>query len=172
MDISRRKFVAASAALIAMPVIACSAEPSDNATGPRAGANAVAGQAMAIAVHKDPGCPCCDTWAELARQAGYRVTVSDDPRIADRKRRLGVPQDLWSCHTSEAGGYAFEGHVPIDDMRRLLESEDRSIAGLAVAGMPLGSPGMEAGGTVHPYKVFAFTRSGGRSVYAEYPARG
>lgn len=170
MMLTRRTFVAAGAVAVTLPAIACSARPSQREAAERAdAAPPAAGPLLAIAVHKDPGCPCCDTWAEHARAAGFEVTVADDPRIAERKRRLGVPEDLWSCHTSEVGGYAFEGHVPIADLQRLLASNDRKLAGLAVAGMPLGSPGMEAGGRVQPYQVIAFTRAGERKIYAEYP---
>lgn len=174
MDLSRRKFLAAGTVLATVPMVACSAQPQQNGDAPRAVDGEVPpGAAVVMAIHRDPGCPCCDGWADLARAAGYRVTVADDPAIAARKRRWGVPQDLWSCHTTEAGGFVFEGHVPFDSVARLLASGDRSTVGLAVAGMPLGSPGMEtASGTVEPYEVIAFDRSGGRRVFAEYGRAG
>ena len=84
--------------------------------------------------------------------------------------RLGVPADLVSCHTAVIGGYVIEGHVPARDIARLLEQRPKGVKGLAVAGMPLGSPGMEAGGRVQPYQVIAFGDAG-RRVFANYPAK-
>lgn len=166
MHLSRRTLLVAGAALAIAPAAACSAQPPSEGDAPspqRAG--------IAMAIHRDPGCPCCDEWAALARKAGYAVTVADDPDIAARKRRLGVPDDLRSCHTTEVGGYVLEGHVPFESLERLLASGDRAIAGLAVAGMPLGSPGMEAGGRADAYRVIAFDRTGKRRVFAEIPAK-
>lgn len=165
MGLSRRKFLAAGAVLVTVPAMACSAKTGDGAAGQGTGAPALR---PTLAMHRDPGCSCCEGWAAHARAAGYAVTIADDPEIAARKRRLGIPPDLWSCHTVEGAGFAFEGHVPLDSVTRLLDSGDTAIAGLAVAGMPLGSPGMEtASGTVQPYQVIAFGRSGERSVFAE-----
>lgn len=166
MKWSRRTLLVAGAAFAIAPAAACSAQPPKNE-----GAPSSKGPATAMAVHRDPGCPCCDEWAALARKAGYAVTIADDPDLAARKRKLGVPDDLRSCHTTEVAGYVLEGHVPFESIQRLLASGDRAIAGLAVAGMPLGSPGMEAGGTADAYRVIAFERSGKRRIFAEIPAR-
>lgn len=171
MPLSRRSFVVAAAAFAAAPTAACSAQPAKNDKAP-APQNPIASRPIAMAVHRDPGCPCCDEWAALARKAGYRVTVADDPDIAARKRRLGVPADLQSCHTTEVAGYVLEGHVPFDSLARLLASGDRTIVGLAVPGMPLGSPGMGAPSTAAAYQVIAFERSGKRHVFADISARG
>lgn len=173
MIISRRKLLAAGVVLVTVPTIACSAKTSDDGATQQTATEPAAGRALAMKVYKDPGCPCCDDWAAIARAAGYQVSIADDPAIADRKRRLGVPEDLWSCHTTEVGGFVLEGHVPLESLERLLASDDRTIAGLAVAGMPAGSPGMEtASGAVQPYQVIAFGRSGERAVFADFPARG
>jgi hypothetical protein len=169
MILTRRTVLAAGAVLITVPAIACSAQPAGDDR--RQAASGPVGQtrALAMTIHRNPGCACCDTWAALATKAGYAVSIADDPAIADRKRKLGVPDDLWSCHTAEVGGVILEGHVPLESLARLLGNRDHQIVGLAVAGMPLGSPGMEANGTVEPYDVVAFGRDRMRRVFARYP---
>lgn len=120
-----------------------------------------AANAGAMTVYRDPSCGCCTAWAEIARKAGYQVTVFDHPNMAAIKRQYGVPDQLLSCHTAIVGGYAVEGHVPLDDVARLLESRPTGIKGIGVAGMPLGSPGMEVpDGTKQPFEVMAFDKSG------------
>jgi hypothetical protein len=98
-----------------------------------------------IHVHKDPSCGCCEGWVAHVRQEGFTATVTDTPRLNAVKARLGIPQDLWSCHSAAIEGYVIEGHVPAAAIRRLL-SERPQAAGLAVPGMPIGSPGMEVEG--------------------------
>ena len=112
-----------------------------------------AASAKAVTVFKDPACGCCDGWVAHMRQAGYRVTVASGDVYA-AKDRLGVPQDLASCHTATVDGYVLEGHVPADAVRRLL-AERPAATGLAVPGMPVGSPGME-GGAPETYDVVVF----------------
>jgi hypothetical protein len=118
-------------------------------------------------VVKTPGCGCCNDWDAHHRQAGFRVTVANVPDVTPTARRLGVPDDLRSCHTAIAGGYAIEGHVPAADIRRLLR-ERPAAAGLAVPGMPMGSPGMEHGGHRQPYQTILFTRAGRRTPFAQH----
>jgi hypothetical protein len=115
-------------------------------------------------VHKTPTCGCCADWVKHLRTNGFEVVVHDIPSTAAEQQRLGVPANLQSCHTAEVDGYVIEGHVPADLVRRLL-SERPQIAGLAVPGMPAGSPGMEMG-YKEPYEVIAFEKSGRTSVYA------
>ena len=101
----------------------------------------------------------------------FIVTTADDPDLAAFKSTRGVPADLASCHTAIVGDYVIEGHVPLADVVRLLE-ERPTIAGIAVGGMPPGSPGMEQpGGGNAAYDVVAFTSGGQRSVFSHYPAR-
>lgn len=95
----------------------------------------------AMSVHKDPSCGCCTAWADLARKAGYQVTLIDSPDIGAVKDKAGVPGALWSCHTAMVEGYVVEGHVPFDALARLLETRP-DVTGIAVPGMPEGSPGM------------------------------
>jgi hypothetical protein len=108
----------------------------------------------AMVVFRDPGCGCCHTWVEHVRANGFSVTVNDAPSMKAVKARLGVPEDLAACHTGEIGGYVIEGHVPAAAIKRLL-AEKPAGRGLAVPGMPVGSPGME-GGEPEIYEVFLF----------------
>jgi hypothetical protein len=94
-------------------------------------------------VTRDPTCGCCGGWVAHVKAAGFPVEVVETSDLAPLKAKLGVPQALVACHTAEIDGYAIEGHVPADAIKRLL-AERPQAAGLAVAGMPVGSPGMEA----------------------------
>ena len=113
-------------------------------------------------VAKDPSCGCCGAWIEHVRAAGFQVDVTDTAQMNRLKTRLGVPQDLASCHTAEIGGYVIEGHVPAQTIKRLL-AEKPQATGLAVPGMPIGSPGMEVDGVApDTYEVVLFGPSGQR----------
>ncbi len=119
-----------------------------------------------IEVYKTPWCGCCDDWVEHLRDDGFTVRVHERGDLDPVKRDHGVPADLASCHTAVVDGYVVEGHVPAADIRRLLA--DRPAAtGIAVPGMPVGSPGMEEGDRREPYRVILFGRNG-RSVYARH----
>ena len=130
---------------------------------------AVASAAADIAMHRDPGCGCCEKWAAQVRQQFSRkVQIVDDANRAAFQRRVGVPAALASCHTAIIDGMAFEGHVPIADIKRALAQRPKGVRGLAVAGMPMGSPGMEMPGMkTQPYDVIAFGPTGQR-VYAHH----
>ncbi|EAT09451.1 MULTISPECIES: DUF411 domain-containing protein [Sphingomonadaceae] len=129
----------------------------------------VASAAADIAMHRDPGCGCCEKWAvQVHHQFGRKVQISDDANRAAFQRRIGVPAQFASCHTAIIDGMAFEGHVPIADMKRVLAQHPKGVRGLAVAGMPLGSPGMEMpGAKAQPFDVIAFAPAGQR-VYARH----
>lgn len=114
-------------------------------------------------VYKSPTCGCCGAWVDHAEEAGFTTEVTDVPNVTPVKSRLGMPLDLASCHTTVVDGYVLEGHVPADVVQRLLE-ERPDIAGLAVPGMPMGSPGME-GPYTDPYDIIAFREDGSRYVY-------
>ena len=133
------------------------------------GVPAVAVAADAILVHRDPGCGCCGEWARIVKaQFGRAVRIVDDADRPALMEARGVPADLASCHTAIIDGMTFEGHVPIADMKRALAQRPRGVRGLAVAGMPLGSPGMEVPGRpAQPYEVIAFG-PGGRRVFARH----
>ena len=125
--------------------------------------------ATPIVVHRDPGCGCCEKWAAQVRaQFGRQVQIVDDASRTGFSRRAGVPADLASCHTAIVEGMAFEGHVPVADMKRVLAQHPKGVTGLAVAGMPMGSPGMEmAGMKGQAFDVIAFG-PGGRRVFAHH----
>jgi hypothetical protein len=113
-----------------------------------------AAEKASITVHKDPNCGCCSGWVEHLRKAGFPVTAIDTARLDAVKARLGVRSELAACHTAEVAGYVIEGHVPASAIERLLGEKPRA-TGLAVPGMPVGSPGME-GGTPETYDVVLF----------------
>lgn len=132
-----------------------------------AASGAMAQTGPAIHVVKTATCGCCGDWITHLRQNGFRVTVANVPDVTPFARRLGVPDHLRSCHTASVGGYAVEGHVPAADIRRLLR-ERPAAAGIAVPGMPMGSPGMEHGNHREPYNTVLFTRTGRQSVFARH----
>ncbi len=138
------------------------------ATGAALLAGPVRAQALPrIVVTKDPTCGCCTAWADHLRRAGFPVDMVETAEIGRVKARLGVPASLASCHTAEVGAYVIEGHVPAAEIRRLL-AERPAARGLAVPGMPVGSPGMEMEG-MEPdtYEVVLFGPSGQRT-YARF----
>ncbi len=124
-------------------------------------------------ISRDAGCGCCSAWAETMRRSGlFRVTLTDEADMPALKRRLGVPADLVSCHTATVASFVIEGHVPLADIVRLIETRPRGVHGLAVAGMPLGSPGMEVQGTRREaFDVVAFANGRSGQVFAHYQAR-
>ena len=128
---------------------------------------AQAASAATIHVMKTPWCGCCTLWVDHLRAAGFEVRVTEAEDLTPTARRLGVPDALRSCHTATIEGYAIEGHVPAADIRRLL-AERPAAAGLAVPGMPAGSPGMDQGGQRQPYATILFTRDGRRIIFARH----
>ncbi|MAT66285.1 MAG: CopG family transcriptional regulator [Gammaproteobacteria bacterium] len=113
-----------------------------------------------ITVHKTPWCGCCGDWVDHLRVEGFDVTVQEHDDLAPVRTRLGVPLALSSCHTAKVDGYVIEGHVPATDIRRLLLERPKGVRGLAVPGMPVGSPGMEMGDRKDPFDVVAFGDDG------------
>jgi len=114
-----------------------------------------------ITVHKDPDCGCCSGWVQHLQKSGFVTKVIETKDLDPVKRRLHVPDDLAACHTGEVSGYAVEGHVPAIALKRFLSEKPKAI-GLAVPGMPSGSPGME-GGKPEPYEVVMFGPDGRRT---------
>ena len=126
--------------------------------------------APVVEVYKSPTCGCCSKWVDHMAEAGFKVRVTDlaDHQLEELKKKSGVPPDVQSCHTAVVGGYVIEGHVPAADVKRLL-AKAPALAGIAVPGMPVGSPGMEVpGARPHPYRVMAFDKQGATSVFATY----
>ncbi len=118
-----------------------------------------------MTVYKSPSCGCCNEWVTHAQKNGFTVKSVNMDDLTQIKRDAGVPASLESCHTVLVGTYVLEGHVPADLVKKMLDEKPK-IAGLAVAGMVVGSPGMEQGSMKQPYNVIAFTRDGKTSVYA------
>jgi len=145
--------IARRSALLGLSALVIGARPSF-AAGPT------------ISVSKDPNCDCCTGWVEHLREAGFVVEVQDLAHLAEIKSRLGVPPDLAACHTAEVSGYVIEGHVPASALRRFLKEKPRA-RGLAVAGMPVGSPGMEVPNSpAEEYDVILFGPT--RRTYARF----
>ena len=119
----------------------------------------------AMTVYKDPNCGCCAQWVTHVRQAGFAVTVRDTADMDGVKASFGVPAALQSCHTARVGRYSIEGHVPADLIQRLLK-EGPEARGLAVPGMPVGSPGMEMGARKDRYDILLFDKTGRTTVFA------
>ena len=128
---------------------------------------AQAAAAAVIEVVKSPYCGCCSHWVDYLRAEGFDVRVTEMEDVTPTARRLGVPDRFRSCHTASIEGYAIEGHVPAADIRRLL-AERPAAAGIAVPGMPVGSPGMEHGDRRQPYMTILFTRDGRWTVFARH----
>lgn len=149
MDQHRRSLIRAASALALVSI-----------TGIAAGAP------PAVEVWKSPSCGCCAEWVKHLEANGFEVDIHDTGNNAVRAR-LGIPADLGGCHTASVGGYAIEGHVPAADIKRLLAQRPDAV-GLAVPGMPVGSPGMEQGGRKDAYDVLLVGRDGSRRVFNRY----
>ena len=123
---------------------------------------------ISITVYKDPSCGCCKKWVDHLRGNGFAPEVHDRSDMQALKDSLGVPVALRSCHTAVVGTYVIEGHVPAADVTRLLATKPAKTVGVAVPGMPAGSPGMETGGPVDRYDVIAFAAGGATRIFARH----
>jgi hypothetical protein len=121
----------------------------------------------AVTVYSSPTCQCCSKWVDHLRANGFEVDEQNRNDMQQVKQHYNVPRELASCHTGVVGGYVVEGHVPADDLKRLL-AERPNVAGITVPGMPVGSPGMEQGNQQDPYNVLTFTQDGNANVFARY----
>lgn len=132
----------------------------------------VSAQAADVEVWKDPNCGCCSDWIKHMESNGFTVTVHQTGN-REARSRLGMPDRHASCHTAKIGRYVIEGHVPAADIRRLLQQQPDAV-GLAVPGMPLGSPGMDGpayGNRRMAYQVLLVQANGGDQVFQSYPAQ-
>lgn len=145
-ELSRRTFLAAA------PALALGAQTRPTRT---------------LTVYKSPTCACCDGWVTHMREAGFAATVRVTADLRAVRLARGLPDALASCHTGVIGGYVVEGHVPAADVVRLL-AERPDAVGITVPGMPLGSPGMEAGGRREPFDTLLVLRSGQTRVFARH----
>lgn len=163
-----------AAVLLVLALGACNraaqSEPAPSADGggaqaPQAGqATALVAPGTRMVVHKTPSCGCCRKWVDMMQTAGFTVEVHDTDNVQPVKDEHGLPTHLASCHTAIVDGYVVEGHVPAEVIARMLR-ERPGVAGIAVPGMPAGSPGMEVPGRKDPYDIIAFTKDGQVSVY-------
>lgn len=153
-------------------VVGCSKEPAPQSSAAVAAAPAAAttlasnnGELIPIKVYKDPSCGCCKEWVKHLEANGFTVETMDMPDMSSVKTKYGVKNEIQACHTAVVGDYLVEGHVPADVIKQMLK-EKPAIAGLAVPGMPQGSPGMD-GGAKERYNVLTFDRAGRTTVYAQ-----
>jgi len=121
-----------------------------------------------LAVYRNPGCGCCESWVQHMRTAGFEVTIEDDPDLDARRSSLGIPAELASCHIALTDGYAFEGHIPAADVVKFLRDRPAGAIGLVVPGMPTGSPGMGPEGSGGPYQVLLLAANASPTVYATH----
>jgi hypothetical protein len=155
--ICRRRFLIAGSLV---SLAACARAPGGAPTAAR----------DVVTVWKSESCGCCKLWVRHLEENGFSVQAHDIDNMGPVKERVGIPAAMGSCHTGEVAGYFVEGHVPADDIKRLLR-ERPDAKGLTVPGMPVGSPGMEQpSGQVQPYDVFLVAKDGSTSVYAHHGA--
>ena len=159
---SRRRFVQTSLSLLAITTLGY----------PHFGMAAV--QPETVTVWKTPTCGCCKDWVIHLRKEGFNVVTNDVNDTAPVRQKLGLPAKFGSCHTAQVGCYVLEGHVPAQEVKRLLREKPVAI-GLAVPGMPVGSPGMEVKGEMlgvrDAFDVVLVARDGSSRVYESYTAK-
>jgi hypothetical protein len=126
-----------------------------------------AAHAAALTVYKSASCGCCSKWVEHVEKHGFAVKVVNVEDVMAVKTKTGIPDELRSCHTSLVGGYVVEGHVPAADIKKLLAAKPKA-KGIAVAGMPMGSPGMEHGDHRQPFKTILIKADGSTAVFASH----
>jgi len=126
-----------------------------------------AANAASMTVMKSPNCGCCSKWVEHVRAHGFDVKVVNVDNIMAVKAKAGIPQKMASCHTTMVGGYVIEGHVPTSDIKKLLAQKPKA-KGIAVPGMPIGSPGMEHGDHRQPYQTLLIKADGSTSIFARH----
>lgn len=120
-----------------------------------------------IVVYRSPTCGCCEKWLAHLQQNNFSIKDIVTPDVQAIKNKYGVPAEMASCHTAIVNGYVVEGHVPATDIKALLKNKP-NIAGIAVPGMPIGTPGMEMGGKKEPYKVMEFDKNGHSQIFNSY----
>lgn len=144
--------------LLSFAIVACSGnKKSDSGT-----------ETVSVTMYKNPGCECCTKWADHLEANGFEVTEEPTPKLQAIKAQYDIPYDMASCHTAVIGDYIVEGHVPAANIKSLLAGKPDAV-GLAVPGMPIGSPGMEVPGRApEAYNVYLFKEDGSRQVYAQH----
>lgn len=125
------------------------------------------GYRPSIVVYKDPHCDCCERWMQYLEANRFVVRVENVNNLGEVKKRFGIPREKDACHTGIIEGYFIEGHVPAEDIKRLIRTKPDA-KGLVVTGMPIGSPGMEQGKSIQPYDVLLMDRAGKWTVFAHH----
>jgi hypothetical protein len=125
----------------------------------------IAGHSMQV--YKSPNCGCCTAWVEHMRKSSFDVTVKHPKNLNDLKKQLNIHPKNQACHTSIMQGYTFEGHIPANVIQQFIKDKPKNSTGLAVPGMPMGSPGMDTDKHFKPYQVFLLKTDGTRTPYAE-----
>lgn len=141
--------------------------PIAGAPATKAPTDKAASPVLEMTVYRSPTCTCCGRWLEHMKQNGFLIKDIQTEDMDAIKRQLGVPDALQSCHTALVGGYWVEGHVPAEDVKKLLRDKP-AVAGISVPGMPAGTPGMEMGPRKDPYAVVQLDKSGNTSVFHDY----
>lgn len=121
-----------------------------------------------MTVYRSPSCGCCGMWVEHAQKHGFKIEDIKTDEMEALKQKHNIPEELASCHTTIIDGYVMEGHIPADDIKRFLAEKPENMVGLAVPGMPIGTPGMEAKDIKQPFQVLAFNDKGEVEVFNEY----
>ena len=181
MDLRTNGATLALAGILTMGLAACGgsadADTADAAPQPvekadyAEAAATTYGSSETLVVYKSATCGCCGKWVEHMETAGFDVEVHEmsQEELSAVKTEKGITSDLASCHTAEIAGYLVEGHVPADDLKRLLTEKPEDVKGIAVPGMPVGSPGMEMEGKpADEYDVVTFDAAGEATVYASH----
>lgn len=154
-------------ALLLFALMGCDANMNSGSSEP---ATNTAINLPTVTVYKSPTCGCCTLWVEHMQAHQFPVEVVEQSNVMPLKERLGIPYGMGSCHTATVGEYVIEGHVPAAEVIRLLELKPKA-KGLAVPGMPIGSPGMEQGGRQDPYTVWLFFDDAPPQAFATYPKK-
>lgn len=151
---------------LTLGVLGCSS--SDQDATPKAAETTAekANQSANMLVYKSPTCGCCGEWVEHMESAGYSADVHNQENLNSIKKELGILPQVQSCHSAVIDNYVFEGHVPAKLITRFLSEKPKDALGLAVPGMPIGSPGMEMGDRIDPYDVLLLNKDGSTEVYA------
>lgn len=119
-------------------------------------------------LYKSKSCQCCDKWAKYMKDNGYALKTIVVNNMESIKEKYKIPKDMQSCHTTIFNGYFFEGHIPAEDIKSFLKKHPRDSIGLAVPGMPIGSPGMEQGTFIQPYNVYLVKKNGDISLWSQH----
>jgi len=121
-----------------------------------------------MTVYRSPTCGCCGVWVDHAQKHGFKIEDIKTNEMEALKQKHNIPQELASCHTAIIDGYVMEGHIPADDIKRFLAKKPDNMVGLAVPGMPIGTPGMEARDIKQPFQVLAFNDKGEVEIFNDY----